>query len=117
MSLQTKDPDIIFLQLAEALCPAQKQLVSDLLIFHVHLKVRLGISDDLFYEKLTRTLLACRGGNDQKAFLRSFMREMESVSGKEMTEIVRMLQGSLLLKRDRLKVVTLPFWRETFAAF
>ncbi|QEC53872.1 hypothetical protein EDD80_10845 [Anseongella ginsenosidimutans] len=113
---QVKDnPDIICLQLADTLCPFHKQMVADLLVFHMHLRIRLGVSDDHFYEKLLLTLVACRKQNDQKAFLFYFMKEMEAVSGKEITDIARLLQGSLLLKKDRLKVVTLPFWKETFA--
>lgn len=115
LSQETKKADARLLQLAETLCPFHKQVVADLLIFHIHLKIRLGVSDDHFYEKLLLTLTTFRGENNQKAFLFFFMKEMEAVSGKEITDIARLLQGSLMLKRDRLKVVTLPFWKETFS--
>lgn len=116
LSQEKNSADVRLLQLTENLCPFHKQLVADLLIFHIHLKIRLGVSDDHFYEKLLLTLTTFRRENDQKAFLFFFMKEMEAVSGKAITDIARLLQGSLLLKKDHLKVVTLPFWKETFAS-
>ena len=115
ISHTTNNPETIILRQADTLCPFHSQIVADLLIFHIHLKIRLGISDDQFYEKLSLTLMACREEKSQKAFLYCFMKEMEALSGKEITDIARLLQGSLLLKKDRLKVVTLPLWKETFA--
>src|SRR3546814_9411438 len=92
-SQESRNTDARLLELEDALCPFHKQVVADLLTFQIHLKIRLGVSDALFYEKLLLTLTACRKEHDPKTFLRFFMRQMGSVSGKEISDIVRLLQG------------------------
>lgn len=123
-SVSIEEIDAATLSLAAQTGNHHTQLIADLLAFRKHVKVKLGVDDLNFYKKLLSTLAAfgqesskLSSSEAKQAFIRSFMTGIAQSCGKDITDIARMMQSSLMLEEGggKLKVLNRNLWKEAFA--